>query len=204
MFSINIYLRFTLMVLLIGGGIALSVIYGFWYGFPFWLVGLFLLIGYIALGTVQSAAQIMQTGDVDAAERRLNLTLTPRLLYVTNRAYYYMLKGTIAMQRKQVDEAEAWFRKARELELPTDNEKAMILLQLAGVAAQRHKWNQARIYLRDIKKLKVTEEELKRQIKEFEKALASSGQLKAATRAGMAHRGGMRQPGGKRRRPRMK
>ncbi len=204
MFSINIYLRFALMVLLIGGGIALSVFYGFWYGFPFWLVGLFLLIGYVALGTVQSAAQIMQTGDVDAAERRLKLTLTPRLLYVTNRAYYYMLKGTIAMQRKQVDEAEAWFRKARELELPTDNEKAMILLQLAGVAAKRHKWNQARIYLRDIKKLKVTEEELKRQIKEFEKALASSGQLKAATRAGMAHRGGMRQPGGKRRRPRMK
>ncbi|RMD74195.1 MAG: hypothetical protein D6818_03560 [Bacteroidetes bacterium] len=204
MFSINIYLRFALMVVLIGGGIALSVIYGFWYGFPFWLVGLFLLVGYVALGTVQSAAQIMQTGDVDAAERRLKLTLTPKLLYVTNRAYYYMLKGTIAMQRKQIEEAEKWFRKARELELPTDNEKAMILLQLAGVAAQRHKWNQARIYLRDIKKLKVTEEELKRQIKEFEKALASSGQLKAATRSGMAHKGGLRQPGGKRRRPRMK
>ncbi len=204
MFSINIYLRFVLMVVLIGGGIALSAIYGFWYGFPFWLVGLFLLIGYVVLGTVQSAAQILQTGDLDAAERRLKLTLTPRLLYVINRAYYYMLKGTIAMQRKQIDEAEAWLRKARDLKLPTDNERAMVLLQLASVATLRHKWNQARLYLRDIKKLKVTEKELKNQIREFEKALASSGQLKAATRAGMAHRGGMRQPGGKRRRPRMK
>ncbi len=204
MFSINIYLRFALMALLLGGGIALSIYYGFWYGFPFWLIGLFLLVGWIVLGTVQSAAQILQSGDVDAAERRLKLTPTPRLLYVTNRAYYYMLKGTIAMQRKQIDEAEAYFRQARELELPTDNEKAMILLQLAGVAAQRHKWNQARHYLRDIKKLKVSEEQLKQQIREFEKALASAGQLKAATRSGMAHRGGIRQPGGKRRRPKMK
>ncbi len=204
MLSINIYLRFALIVLLLGGGIALSIFYGFWYGFPFWLIGLILLVGWIALGTVQSAAQLLQQGDVEGAEQRLKLTLTPKWLYVTNRAYYYMLKGTIAMQHKQIDEAEQYFRMARELELPTDNEKAMILFQLAGVAAQRHKWNQAKIYLRDIKKLKVTEEQLKQQIKEFEKAMTSAGQLKAATRSGMAHKGGIRQPGGKRRRPKMR
>jgi len=38
--------------------------------------------------------------DFDAAEKRLGLTLSPKFLYVTNRAMYYIMKGTIAGQRK--------------------------------------------------------------------------------------------------------
>ncbi|MBR9919580.1 MAG: hypothetical protein GYB31_02000 [Bacteroidetes bacterium] len=200
MFTINIYLRFTLIALTIGGGVALAAAYGFWYAFPLFLIGLVLLVGYLLLGTIGSAAQLMQTGDLDVTEKRLNMTLTPRLLYATNRAYFYMLKGSIAQYRGENDQAETYLTKAQEIKVPTDNEGAMIQLQLANIAAQKNKWNQAKLYLRAAKQMKVTEPNIKEQIKNFEKALTNRGQARVAMQSG--RRG--QNPGGKRRRPKMR
>ena len=160
------------------GGIFLAFLYGFWYAFPFLLIGVILLLGYIFLGTVQSAAQLVQETKFEAAEKRLDLTFRYNWLYKTNRAFYCMIKGTLAMQRKNNDEAEEWLEKAKKIELPSDNEKAMVLLQLANIHANKGKWNNAKIHFRNAKKLKVTEPELKTQIKQFEKALSNRGQMK--------------------------
>lgn len=203
MFSINIYLRFALIVVSLVGGTVLSAFFGFWYGFPFLLAGVILLVGYVMLGTVQSAAAILQDGtNFLGAEKRLNLTLTPKLLYVTNRAYFYLLKGTIAQGLNQMDEAEEWLEKAQKLKLPTDNEKAAVQLQLAGVAAQRNRWNQVKMHLKIFKGLNVTESSLKEQAKQFEQAVKNQGQMRAAQRMGMMPKGGMPiKPSGKRKRP---
>ena len=133
MFLINPYLRFALMGVGIIGGIILSILYGFWYGFPFWLAGLVLLVGYVLLGTVGSAAKAMQTQDMEKSEKLLNLTISPRLLYPTNRAYFYMIKGSVALAQKKTDEGEMWLKKAEEINVPTDNEKAMLQIQLANI-----------------------------------------------------------------------
>lgn len=202
MYSINIYLRFALIGLTLAAGIVLAVLFGFWYAFPFFLGFLVLLIGYLLLGTVQSAAIILQAGDLEAAEKRLNLTLTPRLLYVTTRAYYFLLKGSIAMAAKNVEEGEQWLRKAQGLKLPSDNERAMIELQFASIHLNKSRWKQAEVHMRNIKNMKVTEPTLKEQIAQVEKVLQQQGQIKAANRMG-AVKGGQipLKPGGKRRRP---
>ena len=203
MFTINIYLRFALIALFLGGGILLWILYGLVYSWPLLLVGIFLLGGYIAFGTVQSAAKLIQDMNFGAAERRLGLTLTPKLLYVTNRAFYFIMKGSIAMQAKDMNAAEALFDRALNMKLPSDNEKAMVLLQLSNINAARGKWNAAKKYFRDVKKLKITEGQIKEQIKEFEKALSNRGQMRVA--ASMGKQGmKMMQPGGKRRRPKMR
>ncbi len=199
MYTINIYLRLALIVLGLGGGIALWAAFGIWYGIWFVILGLVMLATYILLGTVQSAAMKMQGSDFIGAEQRLKLTLTPRLLYPSNRAYFYMIKGSVAMARKDTEEGEQWLRKAQNIKLPTDNERAMLELQLANIMASRGKWKQAKIHYRNTKNLKITESHLKDQLKQFEKALTNRGQMKAAQRQG----GGMRS-GGKRRRPKMK
>lgn len=206
MFTINIYLRFALITLTLIGGTLMAVFLGFWYAFPFLLAGLVLLIGYILLGTVQSAAMIMQTGnDFLGAEKRLGMTLNPKWLYVTNRAYYFLMKGTIAQGLNQVDEAEKWLQKAQSLKLPSDNERAAVQLQLAGIAAQRQRWNMVKLYLKNIRELNVTEQALKDQVKQFEMAANQQGQMKAAQRMGMMPKGGMpMKPGSKRRRPKMR
>jgi tetratricopeptide (TPR) repeat protein len=204
MFKINIYLKFALIFVFLVGGVVLAFLYGFWYSFTLILIGVILLVTYLMLGTIQSAAELVQFQKFDEAEKRLNLTLTPRLLYVTNRAFYYILKGSFAMNRKEQDLAEELFNNALNLKLPSDNEKGMILLQLANINAGKNKWNAARKYFKDAKKLKITESQLKEQFKQFEQVMASKGNMKHIASMGKAGHKYMGGPGGKRRRPKMR
>ena len=206
MFIINIYLRFALMAFGIIGGTIMSITMGFWYGFPFILAGVVLLLGYIFLGTVASAGQLVQVQDFAGAEKRLGLTFFPKLLYVTNRAMYYIMQGSIATQKKDNNTAEDLFNKALALNLPSDNEKAMVYLQLSNINASKQRWAMAKKQLQILKKLKVTQPELKEQIATFDKAMAQSGQIKAQQRMMGGTRGGRMNQGGssKRRRPKMR
>ena len=102
------------------------------------------------------------------------------------------------MNLKRTDEAESWFEKAKGIKLPSDNERAMVYLQLANINASRNKWQQAQIYHQQLKKLSVTEPQIKEQIAQFDKAFKNRGQLRHA------QSGAAGQYGGKRRRPRMR
>ncbi|MDQ3140749.1 MAG: hypothetical protein M3Q56_00725 [Bacteroidota bacterium] len=201
MFTIPIYLKLALIFILLVGGTILAFVYGFWYAFPFLLIGLGLLLSYILLGTIQSSAQLMQKTDFEACEKQLNLTLNPKWLYVTNRAYYYLIKGSVAMQRNQPDDAERWFSKAKSLKLPTDNEKAMILLQMIGIHIQKNRWTQANNAYRELKSLNYSQDLFKDQVKMIDEAIKQQGKVRMAGQ--MDHRM-MFKPGGKRRMPRMR
>ena len=178
MFTFNIYLKFAAIAVCLLGGTALAFAFGFWYAFPFFLIGLLLLASYILLGTVQSAAQLMEKTDFAGSNKRLDLTFFPKWLYKPNRSYFYMIKGSIAAQAKVYDKAEEFLLKSKEIGLPSGNEKAMVTLQLANFSALKNKWNQAQVYMKEIKEYKVTEPAIKEQIKQFEKAIQQRGQQK--------------------------
>lgn len=198
MFTINYKIKFAAILLGILGGLTLIFSAGFWYGFPFLLIGLGFLVSYILLGTVQSAAQMLEKMQFVEAEERLKLTLKPKWLYVTNRAFYFIMKGSIAANLNRPDEAEGYFEQAKDLKLPSDNERALIYLQLANIKANQGKWTQAKSYFHQVKKFNVSEGMLKEQIRQFEKAIVQSGNM-VHMRSGQAM-----QPGGKRRRPKMR
>ncbi len=198
MFTINIYLRIALIIVCIVGGVVLAFLFGFWYAFPFLLVGIILLVGYIMLGTVQSAALKMQKTDFLGAEKRLSLTLNPKWLYSANRAYYYMIKGGIAMQFKRYEEAESLLNNAQKTGLPSDNERAMVFMQLANISVVKNNLQGARTLMRQAKQQNVTEPQIREQVAEFEKALKNQG---AMNKMRHRQRGSFIQPGGKRRRP---
>jgi tetratricopeptide (TPR) repeat protein len=204
MFVINPYLRIALMAAGIIGGIILWIAYGFWYGFPFLLAGIILLVGYIFLGTVGSAAKAMQTMDFERSEKLLNLTLNPKWLYATNRAYFYMIKGSVALQQKDMEKGEQYLKMAEEIDVPTDNEKAMLQLQLANIAASKNNWKKANIHYRNLKGMKITDPNVKEQLAQFDKVMAQRGQQKVAQRMGGGRSRNVMQPGGKRRRPKMR
>ncbi|MEO5582721.1 MAG: hypothetical protein ABIR66_08515 [Saprospiraceae bacterium] len=178
MFTFNIYLKFAAIAVCLLGGFALAFAFGFWYAFPFFLIGLLLLASYILLGTVQSAAQFMEKTDFVGSNKRLDLTFFPQWLYKPNRSYYYMIKGSIAAQMKIYDKAEEFLLKSKAIGLPSGTEKAMVTLQLANFSALKNKWNQAQVYMKEIKEYKVTEPAIKEQIKQFEKAIQQRGQQK--------------------------
>jgi tetratricopeptide (TPR) repeat protein len=201
-FTINIFLRFALIAVGLLGGLALTFAkgFGFWYALPFLLLGIIMAVGYFLLGTVQSGAMILQTGDMVAAQKRLDLTFFPKLLFKPNRAYLFLLKGTIAGNNKDYELAEEHYIKAQEIGLPSDNEKAMVLMALTNFRAMKNNWPGAEGYFKQVKSLKITEPALKEQVKEMEKMMQQSGQAQAAMRQGF--RGYT--PGGKRPRPKMR
>ena len=200
MFIIPPYIRFALIAAGILGGIALWVAFGFWYGFPFLLAGIILLLGYIFLGTVGPAAKAVQMQDFDRGEQLLNLTLKPDWLYSANRAFYYMMRGTIALSRKDLNAAEGYLKQADSIDVPTANEKAMLKLQLAQIEANRRNFPAAKKYLKAAKETNVKLPQITEQIDMLDTALKQSGQVKAAQRMGKeGHR--MMSRGGKRRRP---
>lgn len=201
-FSINIYLRFALIALFTIGGILLWVGFGPWYGIWFVLVGVILLAGYLLLGTVQSSAQLIQFMDFDGAKKRLGLTIWPKLLYKTNRAYFYLLHGNIALQQNDTSTAESYFQKAEHIGLNTPTEKAMIQFQLASIYANQNKWTAANRYFKKAKEYKVDEPQLKEQMNKFEEVLKQRSLMKMGGVA-QKQQGGFR-PGGKRKRPKLR
>lgn len=203
MITINIYLRLALIAVGIVGGVALWAAFGFWYGFPFLLVGLFLLAGYLMLGTIMSTNMLLSQTRFHEAEQRLKLTLFPKILLVGYKGVYYMTHGALALQKKDFSTGEMWLKKALEAGLPSDNERGAAMLQLAMIAASKNNRLAAQNQLAEIKKLNITENMLKEQIRDLEKQLKQLGQTMNPSMLGMAGRGGFR-PGGKRRMPKMK
>jgi hypothetical protein len=204
MFTINIYLRFALILGGILGGLALSIAYGFWYGFPFILVGVVLLIGYLLLGTIMSTNQLIGQQQLDAAEARLKLTFFPGTLLMGYKGVYFMTKGAIDMQRKDFVSAETWLKKSLAAGLPSDNEKGAAMLQLVMIAASKNNRQSAINQFADLKKLNITEPMLKEQIKEVDKQMKQLAQSPMnPSMMGMMGGKGFR-PGGKRRTPKMR
>jgi tetratricopeptide (TPR) repeat protein len=204
MLSINIYVKFGLMALGLIGGLVFTLMsgFGFWYAIWFWLLFVIMLVSYIMMGTIQSASTLMQENKFDEAEKRLDMTPNPNWLYKTYRALFYLLKGSMAMQRKDTDTAEMWLNKAQAIELPSDDEKAMVALQLASINANRGKWKVAEQHYRILKSLNVRTPQIKEQIAQFDKMMKNKGAIKQASRM---NRGGTPiKPGGKRRRPKIR
>jgi hypothetical protein len=204
MFTINIYLRFASIVVGLIGGIGLWAAFGFWYGFPFLLVGIFMLAGYLMLGTIMSTNMLLSQSRFKEAEERLKLTFFPNILLVGYKGVFYMTHGALAMQQKDLATGEKWLKKALEAGLPSDNERGAAMLQLAMITASKNNRQAAQNQLNEIKKLNITENMLKDQIKELEKQLKQMGQAMNPSMLGMMGRGGFRGGGGKRKMPKMK
>jgi hypothetical protein len=207
MFTINIYLRFALIALGFLAGVGLWMAFGFWYGFPFLLTGIVLLLGYIFLGTIISTNMLIGEQRIDEAEQRLKLTFFPKLILPGYKGVYFMTHGAIAAQRKDMGESERYLRKALEVGLPSDNERAAAKLQLLALTANKTTKAALQHQFNEIKELNITEPMIREQVKEIEKQIkmAQGNPMNPSTMAMMQGRNGFRQAGGgKRTRPRVR
>ena len=130
---------------------------GLGYSFIFWLIFIVFVVGYFLLGTLSAASKRLQFEDLDGAEQILNYTKFPNLLLKMNKAYFHLLKGMIAMKRNQYAEAEVLMQKSYDIGLPTDNDKGMVLFNLAQLNYNKRKFNAAKVQLRQIKELDIKE-----------------------------------------------
>lgn len=172
MLIIPIRLRFALMAVFLLGGVIVSFLpYGLAWSWLLLIPGIILLVGYFLFGTIASASQLLQQGQIDAAEERLKLTYKPEWLLSMNRGTYYFIHGAIETQRKNFEGAEKYMNQALEIGMPTDDFTAQIHLFLAQIAASKNKMNQARNALREAKNLNVTDPQVLAAIKQIETEL---------------------------------
>ena len=101
----------------------------------------------------------------------LRLTFKPNWLLKYYRSYYYQVEGFIKIQQKKTEEGEALLLKAREMGLPTENDKATVALQLANLSFNKRNFQKASAYIREIKNLTVTEPLIMEQVKQMEEAI---------------------------------
>lgn len=105
------------------------------------------------------------------------------------------------MHRNQMDQAELWLQKAQDLKLPTDNEKAMILIQMINIHLSKNRITQANNAYRELKKLNLSGDMFKEQLKMLDDVMKQQGRMKMA---GQMDKRMMFRPGGKRKMPRMR
>lgn len=190
MVQINAKTQFIIMAVSLVAFIALQATVGFGWAF----IPLFIFIGFaiafVLFGTISSTSKILSTGDYTAAEKNLNLTFKPTWLLKMYRGYYYQLKGFIQIQKKNLDEGEAFLLKARDMGLPTNTDKATVALQLASLSFNKRNFQKASTYIREIKNLDVKEPVIMDQVKQLEQAIkAKPSMAQIMSMQGMNMRG---------------
>ena len=103
------------------------------------------------------------------------------------------------MQGKDYNEAKELFKESENSKYTTDNEKAMIYLQQANLAAVKQNYKEAAMFVKKTDDLKITEPMIRDQVKQFKQAIGKTGQMNMQNRIAAANRGGSKQ-----RRPRMR
>lgn len=98
----------------------------------------------------------------------LNKIKDPKYLVKGQQAYYYYLQGFLIMTgQKQIQKADALFKKALGIGLRMKQDEAMAKLSLAQIAMTRRRKNEAKRYIAEVKKIKEASS-MKDQIKQLE------------------------------------
>lgn len=137
------------------------------------LIIIFLVAKHLLIGTVNAAAMKMQYGDFDGAEKILKYTLKPSWLRFTYHGMYYLIKGRIEFNKKNYKEVERLTEIALKLDLQ-DDFRAMLYLQLINIHGTRKNQLKVKEYYAKVKKLNVTQQEVKQNIDDIGQMLRGS------------------------------
>lgn len=91
--------------------------------------------------------------NMEKAMKHLNRIKQPQYLIKTQRAYYYYLKGLTGSQTAGMGETEKMFRKALEIGLRSDQDKAIAKMNIGAICMGKGKKREAQNLLNEAKKL---------------------------------------------------
>ncbi|MCA5005923.1 tetratricopeptide repeat protein [Sphingobacterium bovistauri] len=151
--------RFRLVILVFAViALAYCVVSGYYYTCVY-ILG---LIGYMVWsqyrdGTVFLATQAFHKQDYEKTKRLLSEIKNPDHLRKGRRNFYEFMIGNIALKDNNIEEAEYHFQLASRLPWRKDNEKAMVLINLANINLRKKEYDRTEVYLGVVEKLKLTE-----------------------------------------------
>lgn len=114
--------------------------------------GLF-IYGYFKYGTVYAAFQQIKKDNVKKAEQLISKIKNPEKLTKGHKSYYYFTTGIIALEKKNFEKSHSDLAKALNIGLRTENDKSIVLLNLANVEFLRKDYNKATEYIKKVRQL---------------------------------------------------
>lgn len=115
-----------------------------------------LVWSYFRQGTVMLAAKAYQQKDFVKAEALLNEIKSPDRLSRNRRGFYEFIYGNIELNRNNFDAAERHFQIASRFPLRNENDKGIILVQLANLNLRKKDFEKARAYVEKARTLKIS------------------------------------------------
>lgn len=140
--------RLWLGVAMLVAAIAVNIYAGFWPSFILYLVAVVLIAGHFFIGPMRLIQEHIENGDMEGAEKVLNMIWFPNLLYKPIRSAYFTLKGQMAMMRQDFKGAEEHMKKSEQLGMPMAEAEGANKLQLGMLAMQRGDFKQGESYIR--------------------------------------------------------
>ncbi len=116
--------------------------------------GLF-IYGYFKYGTVYAAFQQIKKDNVKKAEELISKIKNPDKLTKGHKSYYYFTTGIIALEKKDFEKSHSDLTQALDIGLRTENDKSIVLLNLANVELLREDYNKAFEYIKKVRQLKL-------------------------------------------------
>ncbi len=107
-------------------------------------------------GTVFLATQAFHKQDYERTAKLLSEIKNPDYLRKGRRNFYEFMKGNIALKNNDIDQAEYHFQLASRLPWRRDNEKGMVLVNLANINLRKKEYNRVKTYLDLADKLALT------------------------------------------------
>lgn len=138
--------------------LAYCLVYGY-YNLTIYLLG---IIGYVLWsqyreGTVFLATQAFHNQDYETTKTLLAEIKNPDHLRKGRRNFYEFMQGNIALKENRIEEAEVHFQLASRLPWKKDNEKAMVLINLANINLRKKDYERVNAYIEVTEKLRLTE-----------------------------------------------
>ena len=128
------------------------------YNMLIYLLGLigYFVWSYFKEGTVYLATQAFHNQDYEKTKALLSQIKNPDNLRKGRRNFYEFMMGNIALKEERVEEAEVHFQLASRLPWRRDNEKGMVLINLANINLRKHEYDRAKTYIEIAEKLMLT------------------------------------------------
>lgn len=164
-------IRLVLVLLFLILGVVLHIYTGIESAWYLYLASFLLLITHFLFGNIWAAYGQLRKGNINEADQMVNSIKRPQWLLKQHRAYYFFIKGMIALQRKLLDQSEQHLQQALELGLRTNNDKALVSLNLAHINYTQNKRDAALQFLEKAKSFDSNDLLIKEHIGKLEQAL---------------------------------
>lgn len=143
-----------ILILLATIPLVLGIVYSDRMNIGMGLVAILALIwGYFKSGTVYLSFKYLSNGDYGKAEDRLKQTKNPEWLSKTQKSYYHFCWGFILANKQELSKSVEQFLLALQLGLRTENDKTIVLHQLAEIEFAQKNYSRSQDYLNQAKQL---------------------------------------------------